>query len=137
MDVPPAISHQIVSRELMLQKRELTRALAVSILAVGKNGFTGGGRGIIWALVSPFAPPDQHILLSEVAKDQMQSFHFARSSSCCLILKPFRSHGDRPLERQGRNRLQQHFLFDAALHQLVLCTKDRREVWAQDGNPWR
>lgn len=69
MDVPPAASHQIVSRELMLQKRELARALAVPILAVGKNGFTGGGKGIIWALVSPLAPPDQHILLREVAKD--------------------------------------------------------------------
>lgn len=54
MDVPPATSHQIVSRE----KRELARALAVPILAVGKDGFTGGGKGITWALVSPLAPPN-------------------------------------------------------------------------------
>lgn len=53
----------------MLQKRELARALAVPILAVGKNGFTGGAKGVIWALVSPLAPPDQHILLREVVKD--------------------------------------------------------------------
>ena len=69
MDVPPATSHQIVPRELTLQKRELARALAVPMLAIGKNGFNGGGKGIIWALVSPLAPPDQHILLSKVAKD--------------------------------------------------------------------
>jgi len=47
MDVPPATSHQIVSRELTLQKMELARALAVSILAVGKSGFAGVGKGII------------------------------------------------------------------------------------------
>ena len=46
MDVPPAASHQIVSRELTLQKRELARALAVPMLAIGKNGFNGGGKGI-------------------------------------------------------------------------------------------
>lgn len=62
MDLPPAASHQTASRELMLQKRKLARALAVPILAVGKNGFTGGGKDIIWVLVSPLAPPDQHIL---------------------------------------------------------------------------
>lgn len=54
VDVPPATSHQIVSRE----KTELARALAVPILAVGKDGFTGGGKGITWALVSPLAPPN-------------------------------------------------------------------------------
>lgn len=86
MDVPPETSHQIVSRELTLQKRELARALAVPFLAVGKNGFSGGGKGIIWALVSLLAPPDQHILLSEVAKDWLQSFPFARSGSCWNLL---------------------------------------------------
>lgn len=49
MDVPPIAFHQIVFRELTLQKRELARALAVPILAVGKNGFTGAGAGLIWA----------------------------------------------------------------------------------------
>lgn len=68
MDDPPTAFHQIVFRELTLQKRELARALAVPILAVGKSGFTGGGTGLIWALLSPVAPPDQYVLSSKVAK---------------------------------------------------------------------
>lgn len=44
-------------------------AVPIPILAVGKNEFTGGGKDIIWTLVSPLAPPDQNKLLSEVVKD--------------------------------------------------------------------
>lgn len=68
MDIPPTAFHQIVFREITVQKRELARALAVLILAVGKKGFAGEGTGLIWALPSPVASPDQYILSSKVAK---------------------------------------------------------------------
>lgn len=38
------------------------------ILAVEKNGFTGGGTGLIWTLLSPVARPDQYIHSSKVVE---------------------------------------------------------------------